>query len=582
MKKKLSLLICLSVVLLLLSRFESSKMFSSGHYFASAEGNNGSIKVEVVFSEDKIIDIIILDSNETKEVAAIAFTEIPNSILKNQSLNIEVISGATRSSEAIINAVKDCVIQAEGDLTLLNQRDVNKELMEVRVEKECDVVVIGAGAAGLTAAIEAKNMGANVLLLEKMEYPGGNTAISTGLYNAVDVKRQRVLGIQDSLELFFNDTYLGSDSHSKVELVKLLVEEASQGLEWLEKQGVVFSDEVIVGVGGITARSHFPEEGEGRIYTDILFEKCKELGIEILMETRADELLINEEGLIIGVEATNKGVTVIVNAKQGVILASGGFGANVDLRMKYDERLTGNILCSNMFGITGDGILMAEKVNANLIDMEYIQFYPYGDVIDGSLSNSLPNDDTQGIMVNASGMRFIKEDARRDYLSSAILNNKEGFAYMIIDKDALSNNKDNEYADGLVAMGRAVKANTIDELSKLMNVNSDNLGNTVVRYNLGVRNQIDELGRKTLNNQIDKPPFYATKRAPTIHYTSGGVEINEKAEVIDKQGNVIKNLYAAGEVTGGIHGPNRLGGNSLSDCIVFGRIAGANASQNNK
>ena len=249
------------------------------------------------------------------------------------------------------------------------------------------------------------------------------------------------------------------------------------------------------------------------------------------------------------------------------------------MRMKYNQNLTGDMLCSNTSSTLGDGIVMAEEINASLINMEYIELYPMADVYDGGLHNSIPNVISKGILVNKHGLRFIEEDAGRDELATAIQAQEDGFVYSIVDDDYSPDNEEREFLQGLILMGHVKKADTIEELAELLDMDPNVLKKTIADYNYAVECKNDsQFHRLTLDNKIDNPPYYANAKTVTVHQTLGGVEINENTQVLDKQGNIIKGLFACGEVTGGIHGANRLGGNSFPDSIVFGRIAGRNAA----
>ena len=347
----------------------------------------------------------------------------------------------------------------------------------------------------------------------------------------------------------------------------------------MEELGLQFDSVIDNCLGGKIARGHYSLAHNGTDYVQVLWQACNDLGVDFYLNTKANELIMAQDS-VIGVEAYRKGETIEFYANNGVVLASGGFGQNVEMRMYYNRNLTGELLCSNAPGATGDGIIMASKIGASLINMEYIELYPMGDSYDGGLRNSIPNVINKGILVNQQGQRFVREDGARDVLSQAILDQKGSYAYSIVDDDFEIFADDRSYLEGLVLMGYVEKANSIDELAQLIDIDADILINTIDQYNQSVALQSDCLGRETLINAIDKPPFYANMKKPTIHHTLGGIEINEMAQVLNQDKQPINGLFAAGEVTGGIHGANRLGGNSFPDMIVFGRIAGKNAALN--
>lgn len=543
------------------------------------DGHNGPISVKVSVDHSHIESIEYYNHQETLEVMQQAAETMIDAIIANQSLAVDVASGATVTCQAILKGCENALIQLGFHRNQLYQNNDN-EYDEIRPsEKQYDVIIVGAGGAGLSAAVMAAREGASVAVLEKMSEPGGNTVRATAMYNCVDDKLQHPLGIYDSEEDFYNETYNGGYQKAKPELVRILTSQADEGKLFLEELGLQFDSVIDNCLGGKIARGHYSLAHNGTDYVQVLWQACNDLGVDFYLNTKANELIMAQDS-VIGVEAYRKGETIEFYANNGVVLASGGFGQNVEMRMYYNRNLTGELLCSNAPGATGDGIIMASKIGASLINMEYIELYPMGDSYDGGLRNSIPNVINKGILVNQQGQRFVREDGARDVLSQAILDQKGSYAYSIVDDDFEIFADDRSYLQGLVLMGYVEKANSIDELAHLIDVDADILINTIDQYNQSVALQSDCLGRETLINAIDKPPFYANMKKPTIHHTLGGIEINEMAQVLNQDKQPINGLFAAGEVTGGIHGANRLGGNSFPDMIVFGRIAGKNAALN--
>lgn len=562
-------------------------LFNPGTYTGEGQGLS-KIKVEVTVTEDKITDIKVVEHNETPGVGDVALEQIPAEIIEYQSLGVDIVAGATMSSNGIIEAITQALEKAGADIAALKKvpaKTVTKT--GETIEKETDVVVIGAGGAGLAAAVSAHQNGAEVIVLEKMPKVGGNTIISGAAYNAVDPKRQQLQGIEDSVDKHFQQTYEGGDKLGKPELIRILVENAYPALEWLESMGMEFTDEVFTVLGGLWPRAHKPVEplGTGYIKTYMNYIDNNS-GIEVLLNTRATEL-IKENDRVVGVKAETPEGNLIVRARNGVVLATGGFSANVEMREEYNKIWPSlkNLKTTNHPGATGDGIAMAKAVGANLIDMEQIQLLPMGDPETGSLSGNIEQAVENRIFVNKQGKRFVDEGARRDVMTQALFEQEDAFMWVILDSKNYPTgdvkNNFNETIDELVAAGRAYKADTLEDLAKQIGVDPDNLVEAVNKFNEAVETGgPDEFGRTLFQWKIDTPPFYAGARVPTVHHTMGGVEINEKAQVLNVNGNVIPGLYAAGEVTGGIHGSNRLGGNALADITVFGRIAGENAAKN--
>ncbi|MDF2840939.1 MAG: ifcA, partial [Clostridia bacterium] len=324
--------------------------------------------------------------------------------------------------------------------------------------------------------------------------------------------------------------------------------------------------------------------GTGFIDTYMSYVEKNSNGIEIMYETRATEIIM-ENGKAVGVNAEGKDGNVVLKANKGVVVAAGGFGANIEMRDTYNKTwptLT-SLKTTNHPGATGDGMLMAEKIGANLIGMDNIQLLPMGDPVTGSLSGNIEQGVENRIFVNKDGNRFVDEGQRRDVMTKALFEQKDTTMWVIVDKHSYPTgdvkNNFNESIDELVAQGRAFKADTLEDLAKQIGANPENLVKAVEEFNKAVeKGGKDALGRTLFKDKLDSAPYYAGARVPTVHHTMGGIQINTSAQVLDKDGKIIPGLYAAGETTGGVHGSNRLGGNALADMTVFGRIAGESAA----
>lgn len=572
--------------------------YTPGTYTATVTGMK-EMTVSVTFSADAITDIT-LEHEETPGIGEPVCDTLPAQIIELQGLGIDAVSGATLTSNAILEGVADCVKQAGGDPEVL--KTVKAEVVVAEDEElAADVVVIGAGGAGMAAAVTANQDGKSVIVIEKTANMGGNTALAGGALNAVDDGSETALARNDSVEFHYEQTYEGGDKQGDPELVRTLVENAWDGVEWLKSLGMEFQDGVFTVTGGMWERAHKPVEPEGSgFFKTYKGYMEKNDGITVIYNTKAEHL-ITEDGVVTGVVCTGEtGNTVTVKANNGVVLATGGFGQNVEMREKYNEEakqwptLDETIPSTNTTAITGDGIAMATEVGAELVQMGNIQLLPLGDPKTGSLSGNIEHAVESRIFVNKEGKRFVNEGGRRDEMTLALFEQPDTTMYIIMDSDGYPTgdevNNFNETINDLVAAGRAYKADTLEELAEKIGVPAENLTATVEEYNrhcLGgdLEGQADEFGRTLftdtdkVNNGINDGPFYAAERVPTVHHTMGGVKINTNTEVIDTEGNVIPGLYAAGEVTGGIHGSNRLGGNALTDTVVFGRIAGKNASE---
>lgn len=441
---------------------------------------------------------------------------------------------------------------------------------------QVDVVVIGAGGAGMAAALEVKNAGLDVVILEKMSYIGGNTVRSEGGLNATETDFQNKKGIEDTVELMVEDTLKGGKEINDKELVQYLAENSSNTIDWLTSIGMDMSD-VGQGAGASKPRMHRPSDGSkiGGVLVPTLQAALDKADISVLTNTTVTKLLANDNNEVVGIIATNKNGKEITIHANAVVVATGGFGANEEMYTQYREDLKG-FSTTNHPGATGDGIVLAQTIGAAVVDMKEIQTNPTVEVT----TNTVISETVRGkgtIMVNQSGERFTSEMLTRDVLSSAILEQEGQVAYLIFDERVMNSMaalKAN-YEKGIIFKGE-----TIEELASLINIDADSLEATLVEWNGFVKNQNDPtFNRETgMEEDLSQAPYYAVRVKPAVHYTMGGLKINTLTEVLTENNVPIKGLYAAGEVTGGVHGANRLGGNAVADIMVFGRQAGIQAS----
>jgi fumarate reductase flavoprotein subunit len=567
MTRKLLAVLALAAVIASANVFAADKAgkatYVDGVYVGKAASHGGEMTVTVTVKGKKIKSVDV-KATDTAGISDAAIEQVPAAIVKKQSTDVDAISGASETSEAIKMAVTNALAGAI--------------VYPVAKTVKVDVVVIGGGNAGLAAATEASAAGAKVIVLEKMALLGGNSIRSGGAYNAADPARQSKQGIEDSTQKHYEQTLAGGDNKADPELVKTLTSGAPEGLAWLEGMGMKFDDKVFTVLGALWPRSHAPIDPLGTGFIKTLKAAAEKNGVQFLLDTKAEQI-VKENGRVVAVIAADKnGVRTRYQAKMGVVLATGGFSANKEMRAKYDPKLTPNFGTTNHPGATGDGIIMAEKIGVGLVGMEYIQMLPLGDPKTGALDGWVGFNVEDYIYINKDGKRFVSEAERRDVMTQALLKQKDQLMYIVCDAHSMptpqTKNSFNQTAEQCVKQGSAFTANTIEELAVKIGVDPAAFRKTVDEYNAGVETKSDPLGKKLLGQKMDKPPFYASPRIPTVHHTMGGVKINTKAQVIGLDGQVIPGLFAAGEVTGGIHGTNRLGGNALADTIVFGRIAG--------
>lgn len=574
---KKTIFLALLTLSLLISCGDSQKSsYADGVYEGSAMGHQGEIKVSVTISNNKIEKIDVLEKADSDFSDMAVKKVIDETIKKNTIDGVNTVSGATRTTKGAIEAITAALSQA-GTIGTSSKEAAAKEDITI----DTDIVVIGAGGAGMSAALSAKESGLDVTLIEKMVYLGGNTVRAKGGLNAAETKYQKELGIVDSIQTFIDDTMKGGKNINDPELVAYLAKNSSDAIEWLDSMGISLKSVVSSG-GASKPRMHAPEGGgdAGKYIIAGLQKQLEPKGINIYTETKATEIIM-KDGKAAGVITETPNGKMTINAK-AVIIATGGFSANEELYTKYKPELKGFITTGHPGG-TGDGIFMAEKVGAALVDMEQIQIHP---TVEQSKSE-LVTEGLRGrgaILVNQEGKRFGDEMATRDVVSADVLAQPGSYAYIIFDNNL---RKNMATVESMVALGIVTEAATYEELAKKLNIPTDAFKATMDKWNNDVKAKNDtEFGRtQAIDWSLEEAPYYAIKIAPAVHHTMGGIKINTNAEVIGTNNTAIAGLYAAGEVTGGIHGANRLGGNAIADIIIFGRQAGKNAAnyiQSNK
>ena len=625
MKRILSLVLAMCMMFTACSS-EKSGIFKAGTYEGIAAGFGGDVTMSVTVDENKIVSIEAVSHSESAGISDPAFNNLVDDIITYQTVAVDAYAGCTFSSNAVLEAVKTALLAAgatEADIT--KAPDLSKDT--AAKEYEADVVIIGAGGAGMTAALESLKAGASVLVLDKTASVGGNTIAAGSAVNAADEARQKndtmsaselekiedMLTLEpkndlmakwqadvkadldaykanketylyDSASLHALQTYVGGDYVANPELIDVFTKGAVDAIGYLEDLGAKWNNDLTAAIGATWDRSHTPDISvwgpKGASFVLPQYEAAKELGVKVEFEHTVKEIIM-EDGRAVGVKGvTADGAEFTAKANKGVIIATGGFGANVEMRQKYNKHwatLDESIRTTNVPSATGDGIVMAEAVGANLVGMEWIQMltYPLG----GSFSASINNI----IYVDNNGNRVVREDGRRDEIAGAALEAPGAILSWITDQhefERLGGKSTGGAAfEDQVAAGKMWKADTLEELGAQMGIDGAQLAKTVAEYNKAVESGEDALVRQLFGEKLDKAPYYGIKSTAMVHHTMGGIEINTNCEVLDTNGNVIPGLYAAGEVTGGIHGSNRLGGNAVADVLVFGQIAGQNAAK---
>ena len=593
----------------------------SGSFTGTAKGM-GDVSVTLTLTDNVITDCTAKGDEETPGIGSVVIEQFPGEVVEGNTINLDSISGATITSNAFVEAAKAALTEAglnPDDYMAKADKTANGET----VSYDADVVVIGAGGAGMTAAMTAADAGQKVVILESQAMVGGNSARATGGMNAAKTVYQdenefdQAAGVEktlataaekyadnetitalaktvseqwaayqanptgyfDSVELMELDTMVGGKGINDPELVKTLCEGTADAIDWLDENGITLHNVSSFG-GASVKRIHRPVNEEGKVVSvgaymiPLLQENCEKRGIDIVLNTTVDTILTDANGAAVGVSGTDKDDnTVVVNAKS-VILATGGFGANLDMVTQYKPELAG-FMTTNAAGAQGQGIEMATAIGAGTVDMDQIQIHPTVEANTAALiTEGLRGDGA--ILVNANGERFIDEVGTRDVVSAAEIAQPGSYSWLIVDQamaDASS------VIQGYIKKGYTKTGATYEELAKELDVDPAAFANTMETWNSYVEAKNDpDFGRTSFANPLNNGPYYAIKVTAGVHHTMGGVTINSATEVLKEDGTVIPGLFAAGEVTGGVHGANRLGGTAVADFVVFGRIAGESAA----
>ena len=623
--KKLTALLASATMALSLVGCSTGKTYT-GEAFGHDKEN--PVKVTLTIKDKTITKVEVDASHETNGIGSKAAETMPGAIVAANSLEVDGVSGATQTSKAIIEAATAALKQAGLEPSDLVSKNTSTTKAK-DIEETVDVVVVGAGGAGMTAAITATDAGKKVIVVESQPIAGGNSVRSTGGMNAAktpyqdknefkeaagvektlataaekyadnatitalaatvksqwDAYQANPQGYFDSVELMELDTLIGGKGKNNPELVKTLAENSAAAIEWLASIGAEVKNVGAFG-GASVKRIHRPVNADGKVtavgayIVPILEKNLQDRNVQFLFDTTANEIIM-KDGKAVGIKATGKdGHKVTINAKS-VVIATGGFGANAEMVEKYKPELKG-FATTNAEGAQGQGIDMATAVGAATVDMDQIQIHPTVHIEeDGNahlITEGLRGDGA--ILVNAEGKRFYDEVSTRDKVSAAIIAQPDKSAWLVVDQSMVDKSA---VIAGYIKSGYTVTGATYEELAKAMGVDEATFVSTMNTWNQAVEAKSDaEFNRTSFANPLTAAPYYAIKITPAVHHTMGGIVINPKAEVLNEKGEVISGLFAAGEVTGGVHGANRLGGNAVADFVVFGRISGQSAADNAK
>lgn len=538
-----------------------------GTYEGIGEGRGGMIKIAITVEDHKITKATVLSQSESTFAQESLFAMIDRIMTAQAVEGVDAISGATITTTGVLQAMKMAIDAAYGRS---NQQTEYKDTA-------CDVVVVGGGGAGLATAIEATTHGAKVIVLEKRHYLGGNTNSSTGGINAAETQFQQAKGIVDSKLTFFDDIMNGGHHLNDPSLVQTLVDNASPTLDWLSGFGADLTN-VGMMAGSTNPRTHRPANGAaiGPHLMKVLQNQSKALGVDIRTGNTVTDVLRADNGSACGVTVQlESGKSYTITAK-AVVIATGGFGANLSMVTSFRKDLEG-FATVNHKGATGDAFAWVKKFNAELYQMEQIQIHPTVEAHNTLLITEAVRGNG-AILVNRSGMRFANELSTRDVLSAAILNQESKSAFIVFDAEV---RKSLAAIETYASQGLLIEGSTLNELAQKAGIDCRTLDETVAKYNYYQRNGADEEFRRKkseMPRQLATPPYYCIEVKPAIHHTMGGIHINAECNALTPDGKIIPGLFAAGEVTGGVHGGNRLGGNGVADIVVFGKIAGASAA----
>ena len=618
MKKLISIVLCVCMVLSMGLVVMADGV--SGDFTGTAQGINGDVTVTLTLKDGKIVGCTATGDKETEGIGSKVIDSFPAIVAESGSIAVDAISGATVTSDAFVAAAEAALTEAG-----LNPEDYKTAIATAAGEDrtvDADVVVVGAGGAGMTAAISAAADGLKVVVVESQAMVGGNSVRATGGMNAAKTPLQdkntfgESAGVEktlaaaegyadnetitalaatvseqweaykanpegyfDSVELMELDTMIGGKGINNPELVKTLCSNTADSIVWLDSVGASLTSVGAFG-GASVKRIHRPvnEEGKtlsvGAYIVPILEKNLQDAGVEIILNTTVDTILTDANGAACGVSGVaNDGSKLTVNA-DAVILTTGGFGANLDMVVSYKPELAG-FMTTNAAGIQGQGIKMAEALGAATVDMNQIQIHPTVEANTASLiTEGLRGDGA--ILVNAEGKRFFDEVSTRDKVSAAEIAQPGSYSYLIVDQ-AMADASN--VIQGYIKKGFTTQGETYEELAKALGMDEATFAETMNTWNSYVEAKNDpDFGRTSFANPLNTAPYYAIKVTAGVHHTMGGLKINSAAEVLTEDGSAIAGLFAAGEVTGGVHGANRLGGNAVADFVVFGRIAAQSAA----
>lgn len=612
-KKLVFLLLATACVTTLL--FAKGNDMKAGTYTETVKGMRDGLTVEVKLSKNKIESVTVKTHSETPGISDAAISAVPDAIVKQQSLTVDTVSGATMTSKGILAAVEKAISEAGGNPADFKNAKKMASAMKTKNydskppkkwDETHDIIVVGGGFAGLAAAHSAKTNGAkDVVLIEKMPFVGGNSQINGGVYAAytskIAAQFQKEMNLPvDTAEKHIADTLKGGDYMGDEALVKNMVYGSPFYLNMLLDNGLEVRKSLTRPGGHYGYRTYTTINGQGSDIVQVQKKMVEKAGVPIMLNTKMVAIYREQpfSGKVVGIGVETKDGFKTMKASKGVILASGGFSADVPMRSRYVPMLTDELPTTNHVGATGESITQAQAIGAEILHMCYIQLYPFanpnGGVLDAWAVIPFSGPSSGVVYVDYKGERYVNEGERRDVCSNAAKNSGGFPTFCIMNEDIVKKGgfvTPAQLESGIKA-DRIFKADSLEDLAKEINKRTydgksvsmpgANLAATIKKHNGYVKNGSDpDFGKridKGIMMTIESGPYYAIPQWPSVHHTMGGLNITPKTEVRDIYGNVIPGLFAVGEVVGGIHGTNRLGSNAVADCCANGYIAGQYAA----
>lgn len=562
--------------------------FKAGKYTGESDGHNGKVKVEVEFSENEILGINVIESDETEHLSNVAFETITNQVLDEQSLNVDSVSGATVTSAAFKNAIIESVENAEGNVDALKNKPAKEKSTDV-VELESDVIVIGGGGAGLSAALAAEQNGLSVILIEKNAMFGGHTVLSGAYTLCTGAEIQKQLGVNDDTPgEAYDDIMEAGGGKSVPELLKMYTENMGEATDWtLDYVGAEAPDKLTVLAENGKDRALI-YKGGGKGLMDALINKVSETTVDTYLNTKATTLLTDGDE-VIGVEAEHQDGTTYNIKATSTILATGGYGARKDL---LPESLD-NFLYYGSSAANGDGLEMGQEVGADTVNMGEVKMYSNGiEWKPGIAKLTGPGnraaEEKSAFLIDRNGKRVVNEKGSDKSLTDMQKAQPDGMLLMFMDQSSFDTFRENvkSMSDEMIdswleenGQSRPIFAHgeTIEDVCEAAGVDAEELHKTIERYNGFVENGEDEdFGRPVeyLKEKVGDGPYYLMEQVPRYATTLGGLLINENLEVINTQGEPIKGLYSAGDTAGGVRGENSISGGDVGWALTSGYVIG--------